>query len=183
MFPKVHWMFLNSDLTVQYYYVCIILFCWVFDVLYIFWTSLIYVLCPGGNLKSVFHSVSLKFWACYITGQWGEFRVKNATSCLHILFWHFFVVFIKKFVFLSFSLLSNFRNRILTNQKLKLVIRNCKWNCMWKTVPHKRFPKQKLWSVRNVRFFTKYFEQARKSLGQIAKLMFIYKIWFTSTLF
>ena len=37
---------------------------------------------------SVFHyqflitpifSVSLKFEACYITGQWGELRVKNAT--------------------------------------------------------------------------------------------------------
>ena len=34
-------------------------------------------------------SVSLKRqW-----GQWGEFRVKNATICLHILFWYFFVVF------------------------------------------------------------------------------------------
>ena len=29
-------------------------------------------------------SVSLKFRACYITGQWGEFTVKNATLCLHM---------------------------------------------------------------------------------------------------
>ena len=31
--------------------------------------------------------------ACYITGQWGEFKVKNATLCLLILGWHSFVVF------------------------------------------------------------------------------------------
>ena len=39
-------------------------------------------------------SVSLKFGACYINGQWGEFRIKNATSCFQILFWRvFFVLF------------------------------------------------------------------------------------------
>ena len=49
-------------------------------------------------LRGVFHwqfliayifSVPLKFRACYIMGQWGEFRVKIATISLHILFWHF----------------------------------------------------------------------------------------------
>ena len=37
-------------------------------------------------------SVSVKSRACYITGQWGEFTVKNATLYLHLLSWHFFVV-------------------------------------------------------------------------------------------
>ena len=80
-------------------------------------------------------SVSLKFRACYITGQWGEFRVKNATICLHILFWYFFVVFHHKIcvfiIFISFfDKVSNFCNRILTNQKRELVVSNCRRNCM-----------------------------------------------------
>ena len=42
-------------------------------------------------------SISLKFGACYIMGQWGKFRVKNGTICLHILFWYsVFVVFYHK---------------------------------------------------------------------------------------
>ena len=40
--------------------------------------------------------------ACYITSQWHKFRVKNATLCLHILFWHFFVAFTKICVFVIF---------------------------------------------------------------------------------
>ena len=34
-----------------------------------------------------------KFGECYITGQWGEFRVNNATLCLHFLFWYCFCCF------------------------------------------------------------------------------------------
>ena len=65
-------------------------------------------------------SVSLKFGACYITGQWGKFKVKNATICLHIPFWCFVVVFqyeICVFIFFNsfFDKVSNFRNIILTN--------------------------------------------------------------------
>ena len=53
-----------------------------------------------------------------------------------------FLFFITKFVFLSFSFLSfflsffffdevsNFRNRILTNQKRELVVSNCQLNCI-----------------------------------------------------
>ena len=44
------------------------------------------------HLVSTF-SAFLKFGISYITGQGGKFRVKNATLCLHILLWHFFVVF------------------------------------------------------------------------------------------
>ena len=81
--------------------------------------------------------VYLKFGACYITGQWGDFRVKNATIRLHIHFCYFFffVVFHHKIcvfiIFISFfDKVSNFRNRILTNKKCELVVCNCQWNCM-----------------------------------------------------
>ena len=47
----------------------------------------------------------LTFWACYIKGQWSEFKVKNVTLNLHITFWRFLLFFIKKFVLLSFSFL------------------------------------------------------------------------------
>ena len=50
-------------------------------------------------------SVSLKFWACYITGQSDEFAVKNGSIYLHILSSHFFVALITNFVFLSFLFL------------------------------------------------------------------------------
>ena len=89
-------------------------------------------------LQSVFHwqflftyifFASLKFGACYITGQWGKFRVKNATLCLHNFCGIFLLFFIKKIVFIIFTFfsdeVSNFRNKILTNLKQELVIRNC----------------------------------------------------------
>ena len=69
-----------------------------------------------------FLPLSLKFGAWYMTGQWDELRIKNATLCFHIFFWHFFVAFHhKSYVFIIFiSFLDevlNFRNRILINQK------------------------------------------------------------------
>ena len=79
-------------------------------------------------------SVSVRSRACYIMCQWDEFRVKNASLSLNVLFWHFLIFFIKKLVFIIFISLSdkesNFCNRILTNQKPDLAIRNCQWNCM-----------------------------------------------------
>ena len=46
-------------------------------------------------------SLSLKFRTFYITGQWGDFTVKNATLYLHILYWHFWLFFhLKKSVFI-----------------------------------------------------------------------------------
>ena len=62
-------------------------------------------------------------------GEWGDFRVQNAVIYLHTIFgvflnfgfyhFHFF------FFFFFFEKLSNFHNRILTNQKTELVIINC----------------------------------------------------------
>ena len=82
-------------------------------------------------------SVSLKFGACYITGQLDKFRVKNASLRLHT-FWLFFLFFIKKtcvfIIFISFfDEVLNFCNRIFTNQKPELVIRHCQWKCMYKS--------------------------------------------------
>ena len=61
--------------------------------------------------------------------QWDEFRVKNATLSLHILFDIFMLFFFKKNVFIIFisffDEVSNFCNRILTNQKPELVMENC----------------------------------------------------------
>ena len=59
-----------------------------------------------------------KVWSMLYTGQQSEFRVKNATLCLHVLFRHFFVAFYQKIcvfiIFISFfDKVSNFRNRIL----------------------------------------------------------------------
>ena len=52
-----------------------------------------------------YFSVFLKFWACYVMGQWGEFEIKNATLCLHLLFWHLLLFLMIPFVFLSFLFL------------------------------------------------------------------------------
>ena len=66
-------------------------------------------------------SVFLKFGAYYITGQWGEF-IKQC-YLMHLctfVFHHKICVFI---IFISFfDEVSNFRNRILTNQKWEYVI-------------------------------------------------------------
>ena len=86
------------------------------------------------RIKSVFHwqflstyifSVFLKFRACCITGQWGDFTVKNATLYLHMLFWRFFVFFfIKKFVFLSLSFLFLMKYRISATEYWPIRNRN-----------------------------------------------------------
>ena len=81
--------------------------------------------------NSVFHRHILVIY----TFSWGEFKVKNATLCLHIFFWHFFCCFSSKKIcfyhfYFFFHEVSSFRNRILTNQKPELMIRNCQWNCM-----------------------------------------------------
>ena len=57
-----------------------------------------------------------KFEACYITGQWGEFRIKNAILCVYI----YFFVFIK---FIKFQL-QNIQPETGMDDK------NCQWNCM-----------------------------------------------------
>ena len=65
----------------------------------------------------------------------------NVTWKYYVLFWHFFVVFHHKIcvfiIFISFSgKVSNFRNRILTNQKREWwfpTVSGTQWNCMKST--------------------------------------------------
>ena len=78
-------------------------------------------------------SVSLKSGAYYITGQWGKFIKKCYLILLYTFLAFFFFFYQKICVFIIFIFLdevSNFRNRILTNQKRGLVVSNCQWNCM-----------------------------------------------------
>ena len=97
------------------------------------------------NEKSVFHwqiltnyifSGSLMLGACYITGQWNDFRVTNGNSCYIHLFGIYCCFFIKKcgFIIFLFHEESNFCYRISTNQKPKLEETNCQWNSMKKLI-------------------------------------------------
>ena len=73
---------------------------------------------PLQNELFQYFSVSLKFGACYITGQWGEFRIKNA-------FWHFVLFHHKICVFIIFISFLDEVYKIPTNQKQELVVQNC----------------------------------------------------------
>ena len=88
---------------------------------------------------------SLNFGASYIKGQWEQVQSKEC----HFLFTYTFLAF---FIFLVsskilyffhfhsfFDEVSNFWNRILTNQKPEVVIRNCQWNCMFFSLHCKHF--------------------------------------------
>ena len=77
--------------------------------------------------------ISLAVSSMLYYGSVGPVQSKDCYFCLHILFWHCFVVFHQKknkknvlsFLFLFFGEVSNFCNRILTNQKLEQVVRSC----------------------------------------------------------
>ena len=75
-----------------------------------------------GLIVTFFH-ISKVLEHVYITYRWEELRVKNTTWSICVLIRHFIVVFHLKncvffFIFISiFNKVSNFRTRILTNQK------------------------------------------------------------------
>ena len=69
-------------------------------------------------------SVTLMFEAHYITGQWGEFIRKCYLMLSFTFFAFFFFVFIDWISVLNE--VSNFRSRILTNQKDELKVSNCR---------------------------------------------------------
>ena len=69
-------------------------------------------------------------------GLVGPVQNKNTNLCFHILFCHLFhhkicvfIIFIS-FFFFFFDEVSNFRNRILTNQKQEFAVQSCQWNCL-----------------------------------------------------
>ena len=102
----------------------------------------------------LYFSVSLKFGVFYIISQWGEFTVKNAI--LYFYTFLFFVILHQKIsvfiIFISFSdEVLNFCNRILTNQKLEQVIRNCQWSCVFGNLGHQAILKSCLF--KNKQFF------------------------------
>ena len=97
--------------------------------------------CSSDKKTPIYFLRLSKVWSISHHGSVGRGHKK----CYLLLF----LFFIIKFVFLSFSFLSfflsffffdevsNFRNRILTNQKRELVVSNCQLNC----IPG-RFPKE-----------------------------------------
>ena len=68
--------------------------------------------------------------------SWASSEWRMLLCVYMLLFWHFVGVFLSKdmcfyhFNLFSFDKVSNFCNKLLTNQKLELVMRNCQWNCM-----------------------------------------------------
>ena len=92
-------------------------------------------------LITIFSPCLLKFGDFYITGKWGRMLSEECYIMLTYTFFGIFFFFLvcvfhqKICVFIifisAFDEASNFRNRILTNQKPELVIRNCQWNCKY----------------------------------------------------
>ena len=88
-------------------------------------------------------SLKSKVWSMSYHGSVGdEFKTETQlyvfiyfVGILLLLLLLLFLFSIIKFAFLLFSILfldeaSNFRYRILTNQKQKFVVENCQWKCM-----------------------------------------------------
>ena len=97
------------------------------------------IVCSSDKMIPIHFSVSVKFGACYITGQWGEF-LKNVTYAfvyffgILLLLLFFIIKFSISIIFISFFCdeISNFRHRILTNEKHELLASNCQRNCIEK---------------------------------------------------
>ena len=77
-------------------------------------------------------SPSIKVGTYYITGQRGEVKCYLILLCNFLAFFVVFYYKISVFIILIsfFAKLSNFRNRILNNQKHELVVSNSQWSCM-----------------------------------------------------
>ena len=75
-------------------------------------------------------SVSLKFGAFYIMGQWGKFSVKKVNFSVHIFLWHFwFLLFIKNvknLCFHHFHLFFLMKYQISATEYLPV------WNLNWR---------------------------------------------------
>ena len=76
------------------------------------------------HLTKLYHFLFLhlsKVWSMLYHGSARRVQNKNTTLSFHLLFWHFLLFFIIKFVFYHshffFDKVSNSHNRILTNQK------------------------------------------------------------------
>ena len=95
-------------------------------------------LCSSDNFWSVIFSSSLKTLE-HITSQVSRASPEQEqiillhimTNFLAIFVLFLVITFVFFIIFISiFDEVSNFLNRILTNQKQEFVIRNCQWNCI-----------------------------------------------------
>ena len=76
-----------------------------------------------------------KVWSMLHQGSVGWVQSRECYFMFTYTFWHFFVIFHHKnmrFYHFHFFQVSHFHNKILTNQKPELFIRNRQRNCMWK---------------------------------------------------
>ena len=68
----------------------------------------------------------LEFGAYYITDHLGKLIIKIILNAF-IYFFHIIFIYF-------FDEVSNFCNRILSNQKHELMVSNCQWNCMYVSI-------------------------------------------------
>ena len=109
------------------------------------WQTLSPRVCSSDKMIPLHICMSLKskVWSMSYHGSVGdEFKTETQlyvfiyfVGILLLLLLLLFLFSIIKFAFLLFSILfldeaSNFRHRILTNQKQKFVVENCQWKCM-----------------------------------------------------
>ena len=92
-------------------------------------------LCSSEKMTPIYFLRLSKVLSMLHHGSVWRVHKKTLLKNFYVLFWHIFVVFHHKIcafiIFISFSdEVSNFRNRILTNQKRELVVSNCQRNCM-----------------------------------------------------
>ena len=128
-------------------------------------------------IPPLYFSVSLKSVACNITDQWGEFRIKNATLCIHIVFWYFFVFHHKIFAFIVFIFffffdeVSNFCNRILKldshlSKKFVICLNESPLNMMKDAF---YFILKSLFVLKIFKFLPSHFSSCRKKMVRLAR--------------
>ena len=88
------------------------------------------------KMTSIYFLRPSKVWTMLQHGSVWLILTNYCYSIVLCTFLEFFCCFSRHricvfIIFISFSdKVSNFRNRILTNQKRELVVSNCQWNCM-----------------------------------------------------
>ena len=91
--------------------------------------------CLFDKMSPIYFLCLSKVWSILHHGSVWQVRKKMLLNAFKYFFGCLLLFFIIKFVFfiifISFSdKVSNYRNRILTNQKRELVVSNCQWNCL-----------------------------------------------------
>ena len=91
-----------------------------------------YRVCSSDKMAPIYFLRLSKVWSMLHHRSVGGVQSKECYYTIFVVFRHKIYVFI---IFISFfDKVSNFRNRILTNQKRELVVSNCQWNCMCNSI-------------------------------------------------